>query len=548
MNLTQGLQILTGLGLFLFSLRFLSHNLGESLNRTVRPWLSRVIARPFHCFLMGLGMTALVQASSITVMTCMGLLNTFVITLEQAYLMVLGASLGTTLKAWFFNRLIETHAGAVLVGVCSVALLFIHQKRLRNLLEIAMAIGFAFLGLQLLTTSLGNWEGYLPFLRSWLHSSQEFGFSTQALAILVGMLLTLMSQSSSTVVFLILHLAGRGQLDFITGSALILGANLGTPFQSLIAAIEYEKNVRRLALGYFLIKAGGVFCTLLFFSLFLMGVDRLVPGQPQGKAAIMHLAGSHFLFNLCTVLAAWLFMPFILQLLFLIIPGQGHVQNFFLNPVVRRMLRQSPEKSFHEITTQSHRLLQLTMEASEQLLRLLYHPEQERISTSEQGLRFQMTQEGIYELLVPLCRHPLTPSQGNEALKLLQRLQACGKLHGYIRALYKELQEEMTLHGYRLPTEIRALLPEFHAAYHQLWLNLFQGVSGQLQAQRLQQILQQLDEWYLRFEHHSLYDAPYFAWLHQCLAELWHLLYLTVELFAEEKSKNIEPTPNKPSD
>jgi phosphate:Na+ symporter len=525
MNTPMVLQALSGLGLFLFSLRFLSEALGESLNRMLRPWLNRLLGHPLNCLLAGLSVTALVQASGITTLATMGLLNSYAITLEQGYLILLGSSLGTTLKAWLFTHLVETHAGALLVGVCSLVLLFIHQRRLRDWLEIAMAIGFAFLGLQMMTAALGD----LPLNSPWLHyfqTGEQAGLSAHALGVLIGMLLTMMVQSSSTVVFLLLQLASQGGLDFASGTALILGANLGTCFQPLLAAIEYGRNVRRLILSSFLIKAGGVLFTLLLFSLFLRGVDRLLPGIPD-QELLLHLAGSHFLFNLCAVIAAWLLMPFILRLIFLIIPGDTPGQDFFLHPVVRKMLQQSPDKARAEVQRQLKILLELTMTACEQIVSYLAQNAPEHNGREKQSTRFEMIQEGIYELLLPLCRQAPTEHQER---RLLDQLQACSHLYAHTRTFLNLIQTGMNVHGYQLPVTMQALLPDLQAQYHLLWLKIFQQQSVTEVMLALTTLEQQLAQAFLSLPPARSTQTAYEVWLHHCLAELQALNRLTGDL------------------
>jgi len=529
MSYQQILQTLTGLGLLLFSLRFLSEALGDSLNRVLRPWLNRALSRPFNCLLLGMGLTTLVQASSITVLTSMGLLNAFVISLEQAFLLVLGASLGTTIKAWLFTRLLQTHAGALLVGVCSIALLFVHHKRIRDYLQMAMAIGFAFLGLQMLATSLGQLVLDRAFL-GYFSNQQALGISGEAFAILVGLALTMMVQSSSTVVFLLLQLASQDSLGFAAGTALILGANLGTTFQPLLASIEYSKNVRRLAFGYFLIKAAGVMACLLFFSLFLRGVDRLIPGIPTGENLVYHLAGSHFLFNLLTVGASYLLMPFCLRLLYFLIPGTAGPQNLFLYPVVRRMLRQSPDKTLFEVEEQLQNLMRLTLDLADQALQIMHQPEAFKNRKSERESHFQLLREGLYELLVPLSR---SSSDRDERAKIqanLNQLQACHLVYQKADDLHEELWQGISLHGFQLPAELKDLMPELQKSYHGVWLHFFGKGPELSEFETLENLCLRLEERYLTCHLDTRSEAAFYAWLHHLLAELKELLRLTQQL------------------
>jgi len=537
MSYAQILQTLTGLGLLLFSLRFLSEALGDSLNRMLRPWLNRALSRPLNCLLLGMGLTTLVQASSITVLTSMGLLNACVISLEQAFLLVLGASLGTTIKAWLFTRLLQTHAGALLVGVCSIALLFVHHKRIREYLQMAMAIGFAFLGLQMLATSLGQWVLDKSFL-AYFSNQQALGISGEAFAILVGLALTMMVQSSSTVVFLLLQLASQDSLGFAAGTALILGANLGTTFQPLLASIEYGKNVRRLAFGYFLIKAAGVLATLLFFSLFLRGVDRLIPGIPTGDNLVYHLAGSHFLFNLFTIGSTYLLLPFCLRLLYFLIPGTKDSHNLFLYPVVRRMLRQSPDKTLFEVQEQLQNLMRLTLDLADRALQIMHQPETYKNRKRERESHFQLLREGLYELLVPLGRSSTDRNENEKIQKYLIQLQACQLVYQKADDLHAELWEGISLHGFQLPSEIRDLMPELQKAYHGVWLHYFGKGPTLTEFEMLEQLSLRLQERYLTFHTDTRVEAAYYAWMHHLLAELNELLRLTHQLMAQS---NPEP-------
>jgi Na/Pi-cotransporter len=537
MSYEQILQALTGLGLLLFALRYLNNALEDSLNLILRPWLNRALSRPLNCLLVGFGLTTLVQASSITILTSMGLLNAFVISLEQGYLLILGASLGTTLKAWLFTRLLQIHGGSVLVGICSIALLFVHHKRTREYLQMAMAIGFAFLGLQILATSLGQIVSARSFL-DYFSNQEALGISGEALAILVGLLLTMMVQSSSTVVFVLLQLASQGSLGFAAGTALILGANLGTSFQPLLASIEYGKNVRRLAFSYFLVKAGGVLITLLFFSLFLRGVDRLIPGFPAGENLVYHLAGSHFLFNLISVAAAYFLMPFILRLLFLVIPGPSGTQDFFLYPVVRRMLRQSPDKTLFEVEEQMQTLLRLTMAEADQVLQILFDAKEHQVLKSEKEGHFRLLREGLYELLIPLSRKTTKKQVTQKINHHLAQLQASNLLYQKATVYLESLREGLSLNGYKLPGEIRDLIPDLQNAYHNVWLHFFNQKTAESDYLEMDKICNRLEERYqtIHFDHHT--EAAYYAWLHHLLADLRQLVLLTEALLTQNIASN----------
>src|SRR6476469_7955431 len=97
----QVMNALAGVGIFFFSLRFLTDSMDEAVSVRIEPLIRRFCRGIFRPILAGLGLTVLVQASSITVITTMGFLSRGLIPLEQSIFITLGAAFGTTLKAWF---------------------------------------------------------------------------------------------------------------------------------------------------------------------------------------------------------------------------------------------------------------------------------------------------------------------------------------------------------------------------------------------------------------------------------------------------------------
>src|SRR5580704_15859710 len=93
---------LCGLALFIFALRFLSQALDQSVAFRLAPAIKKVGKRPMLSLGVGALSTSIFQASSITIVTSMGLLSKRIINLETGIYLILGAAIGTTLKAWFF--------------------------------------------------------------------------------------------------------------------------------------------------------------------------------------------------------------------------------------------------------------------------------------------------------------------------------------------------------------------------------------------------------------------------------------------------------------
>src|SRR5690349_11371342 len=102
MTTIQVLNALAGIGIFFFSLRFLTDSMDEAISVRLEPLIRRFCRGTLRPMAAGIGFTVLVQASSITIISTMGFLSRGLIPLEQSIYITLGAAFGTTLKAWFF--------------------------------------------------------------------------------------------------------------------------------------------------------------------------------------------------------------------------------------------------------------------------------------------------------------------------------------------------------------------------------------------------------------------------------------------------------------
>jgi Na/Pi-cotransporter len=249
-----------GLGVFIFSLRYLNSILQRSIARRLGTSIQRLVASPIRGFILGALVTVLVQASSITIVAAMGLVSSHLIELEEAWFVMLGATVGTTVKAWVFARG-TAYAPAILA--LALTLRWSSRKAVRReLADVLLAIGLCFLGLELLS------KGLAPVLQEpWVHTllTSQTGRLTP---LLVGCGLAVVAQSSSALVILTIELARQGGLFFDVGAALILGMNIGTTSTELLASTEAVGEGRLLAIGHCFIKSVGAVTALLALPLF----------------------------------------------------------------------------------------------------------------------------------------------------------------------------------------------------------------------------------------------------------------------------------------
>jgi phosphate:Na+ symporter len=465
----RGVDLLTflgGLGVFLFSLRFLTGVLERTIAHRFRPILAPALATPFRAFVAGFAITGVVQASSITVIAAMGLLSTALITLEQALFVMLGATLGTTLKFWIFAG--HLALGRVFVGVGSLGYLFLRNPLAREALEVVLAAGFALLGLEMMGQGVAGLASQPGFMQM-LAAHDAVTLKSQLLAAITGCIFTVALQSSSAMLFTAMAFAAQGVITVPAGAALVLGVNVGTTVTALVASIEVDWRGKRLALAHLLIKMIGAAVALFFFPTFVGLVERFASlGAADGA---MRLAIAHTLFNLLNVLAWWAGAGFFLRVLRAITPeesngGQG------LPPVVRRMLASSPDRALAETRRQMDRLRHLSKAQLDECVGLLARPGAE-IDASPLVVRsFDHVREGLQELIVQLMRSPIATAHGEHLRSLLAVIDACHALHEEAVALRTHVVRGRVADGFLPPESMKEPLEALARAFDGRWLQV----------------------------------------------------------------------------
>lgn len=347
MSLIQVLNALAGIGIFFFSLRFLTVSMDDAVSVRLEPLIRRFCRGTLRPIFAGIGLTVLVQASSITIISTMGFLSRGLIPLEQSIFITLGAAFGTTLKAWFFATN-PKFIGPVLVVVSSVFLIFSRRRIVRKALDVILAVGFIFLGWNMMGESLeplARFEGVISVF-SQIHDSS---FLSLLLFLTFGFLFAILVQSSSTVVFVAIGLADHGVLSVLTGSALVLGANIGTTLTGILVSLQYRSEVRRLALANFLTKAIGAMMSLLLFKTFLSVVALMMAPFVSSLTVGARLAAVHSCFNFMNLVIWTALSPFLLKMTHFLIPGSDSVAEVWMPGVIRKMLINAPKRALDEI-------------------------------------------------------------------------------------------------------------------------------------------------------------------------------------------------------
>lgn len=290
------LRVLGGLTLFLFGVRMLSGGMEKIAGDKIQEWLERMTAGRLRAALFGTGVTAVMQSSSLMMATMIGLINTNLMTLEQAVGMMMGDEIGTTITAQIVAFDIDDLA-YLFIALGFILIEFLPRGKWQDYGEVIMGFGTLFLGMNLMSDALGVLTT-IPAVEMWLIT---MGQNVLA-GLLAGTVVTAIVQSSSAVTGLAVAM-GMSQAITLEGAvAILLGANIGTCATGLIASSRLSRAARQASIAQILINVIGVLIFLPFFFPFTRLVSLTASELPR------QIANAHTIFN---VAVSAILFPFV---------------------------------------------------------------------------------------------------------------------------------------------------------------------------------------------------------------------------------------------
>ena len=253
MNLFDVLSLMGGLALFLFGMNLMGSALEKRAGNQLKTFLANITSNPFKGFLLGLGVTVVIQSSSATTVMVVGFVNSGVMTLRQAVGVIMGANLGTSMTSWilsltgiqgdnFFIHLLKPASFVPIVAMIGVVL-YMFQKSAKRRDTGVILMGFAILmfGMEAMSGAVSGLKDVPEFTRILVL------FSNPVLGVIVGTVFTAIIQSSSASVGILQALTATGSVTYATAVPIIMGQNIGTCVSAMISSVGASKNAKRAA-------------------------------------------------------------------------------------------------------------------------------------------------------------------------------------------------------------------------------------------------------------------------------------------------------------
>ncbi|MBE6377741.1 MAG: Na/Pi cotransporter family protein [Lentisphaerae bacterium] len=320
------MEVIGGLAIFIFGMKMMSDGLHHVAGEKMRSILRAFSANRFVAIASGAAVTCVVQSSSATTVMVVGFINAGLLNLAQGIGLMFGAHVGTTITA----QLVAFKISWIIMPAIILGLLlsFIPRQRIARWSETVLGFGFLFLGMETMGSTLKALaknsdaisEAFTRFQCAPDSNGMLLSFAVIG-AILVGMIATMIIQSSSASTGIIIALGASGLLNVYTAVALVLGCNIGTTVTAQLAAMTANRVAKQAALANTL---------SMFFGAVLMYVSFMIPiGDKPAFFALLgklggeiprQIANAHTVFNVLNTLILLPFIPLLAKLCEKIIP------------------------------------------------------------------------------------------------------------------------------------------------------------------------------------------------------------------------------------
>ncbi|NLM51702.1 MAG: Na/Pi cotransporter family protein [Firmicutes bacterium] len=401
------IQLIGGLGLFLFGMQLMASGMQKAAGSRLRRILEVLTTKPLIAVLTGLVATVLVQSSSTTTVMLVGFVNAGLMSLKQAVGTIMGANIGTTVTAQIVSfKVTKFIFPAIAIG--AFLNFFGQRKTYKYIGQAVLGFGILFLGMNVMSESMKPLSESPVFLNLMV----QFG-ENPLLGVLIGAVFTGIIQSSSATTGVVIAMTTQNILPLPAAMAIILGSNIGTCITAMLASIGTSLYARRAAVAHLLFNVGGVVLALIFFKPFLSLV--LMTADTVARQA----ANAHTFFNVFNTI---IFLPFInvfVRAITWLVPGEDVVIEMGPKYLDRRILL-TPDVALGGVRQECLRMANLTREMVNEAMQVFLKDERKLIQhVAQKEDLVDSLEKDITIYLADLAQHSLTKKQSSEVSALM---------------------------------------------------------------------------------------------------------------------------------
>ncbi len=315
MSFVNVINLLGGLGLFLFGMNYMSEGINQVAGARMKDLLEKLTRNKFKGFLLGLLVTCIIQSSSATTVMCMGFLNAGIMDLAQATGVILGAHIGTTITAVLIA--IDVSAISTLCIFIGTCLCLFSKKPTKVYIgQIILGFGILFFGLKYMSgdSAMGVLKTSAAFKNFITHANNPI------IGLVVGTIMCAILQSSSASIGVLQVLALQGLMPMSFAIYLIIGVNVGSAMPLFLSSIGAKTGARRAAIVYFIFDVVGmiIFTPIALLTPYTSWITSLTSNGS------VQVAIGHIIFKVVTALVLLPFVNQIVAFASRVIPQREH--------------------------------------------------------------------------------------------------------------------------------------------------------------------------------------------------------------------------------
>lgn len=418
MTIVEFFTLLGGLSMFLFGMRVMGDALEKRAGNQLKSILEKLTSSTFKGFLLGLGVTLIIQSSSATTVMVVGFVNSGLMTLHQATGVIMGANLGTSVTAWLLStsgiqgegilQLFKPESFAPLFAFIGIILYMFQKNRKRQDIGlIFIGFGVLMIGMELMA------DAVKPLADSPTFKSVLLKFANPIIGVLVGTIFTAVIQSSSASVGILQAFSLTGVVSYSVAIPIIVGQNIGTCVSAMISSIGAGKNARRASFVhlYFNIIAAIIILPLFYLVSAFVSLPLETSISPLG-IAIVHTGFK--LIALCILMPASRLLE---KLAMLTVPdGKNDREQELLDD---RLLA-TPAVAIERARIVAHDMAKLSVETLRLSMQLIDNFNEKTLETIYAGEeRVDKYEDMLGTYLVKISSCELSEADGHEAAELL---------------------------------------------------------------------------------------------------------------------------------
>jgi phosphate:Na+ symporter len=305
------LGLIGGIVLFLYAISKLSEHIREWADDKMKDFIAKFTRNIFTAIITGIVVTVLLKSSSAAIIITIILVGASVVTFRQSLGIVMGANIGTTISSQIMALDVAEYAAIpLLIGF--VILMIAKQVVLLRTATIVFYFGMIFFGLLTMESAVEPLKTHQSF------KDIIASFENPIQGALAGAGIAAIIQSSSATVALAITLAKQSLITLPAAMAVMIGAELGTCADTLLATARSNRQALKTGLFHLSFNILTIIVGLILFVPFV-GFVEWISGGATMKAQI---ANAHLIFNVLGVVGFVGFIPLVEKLLNYLLPDK----------------------------------------------------------------------------------------------------------------------------------------------------------------------------------------------------------------------------------